>query len=490
MKQERVVQLIILGVVVFYTQYYHLTNLTYRIWDEARLATSAYEMAKSGNIMVPTFEDKPDMWNTKPPLMIWAQAILVRVHGLTELSVRLPSSFCATLTCLLIFGFVLYLTQSGWFSLFGAVALCTFNGYIGYHGVRNGEYDSMLTLFTTAYLISIFLYCQIDGPKRNWFLLLFFLNISLGILTKSVAALLFLPAVFVYLLFSGKMKDLFTNRYFYIGSGLSLLMVLGYYLLREHYNPGYLQAVYENELGGRFLKTNEEHNEPAFFYFTNFYLYRLRTWLWFFPLAAIFLFLNSGKRIKNAVWFLLLISATFLFIISSSKTKLLWYDMPLYPLIATLFSLGAFSLFSWVSNKLPPVNKSLISIFLCLSILGYPAYEMYNMIKWEGDYGTNFDNYSASYYLRDLARSGKDVHNYIYFYDDYCPQFTLYIKRLNDMGMNMTAVQFSGGDTFRDDSKVITNSHSTGQYIESKYEYEVYEEVRNIRVYLIKKAKA
>ncbi len=487
MKKETAAQIVILVAVIFYTQYYHLNNLCYRIWDESRLATSAYEMAKNGNIMVPTFEGKPDMWNTKPPLMIWAQALVVRVHGLTELSVRLPSAISGTITCLLIFLFVIYLTQNGWIALLSVVMLCTFNGYIGYHGLRNGEYDCMLTLFTTAYLLCIFLYCNTDNPKRNWFLLLFFLNIGLGILTKSVAALLFLPSVSLYILFSGEIKRIFFNRYLYIGIAVVVLMIGGYYALREYFTPGYLQAVYENELGGRFLKTNEEHSEPFFFYFKNFYEYRLKIWLWFFPLATAFLFFKSTKAVKRAIGFLLLNIGVFLLIISWSKTKLLWYDLPVYPLVAILLSLGVFGFLSWVSSKLPSINKSLVGATICLFIAFYPARETYNMIKWEGDYGTSFDDYSASYYLRDVARSGKDFHNYIYFYDEYCPQFKLYVMRMNDMGMDIKLVQFAGDNSFPDNSKVIAHHNSTKQYIELKYEYEIYEEVRNVRVYLIKK---
>src|SRR3954466_8727646 len=100
-KAERIIQVVILLSFIFYSQFYKLNTLAYRIWDEARLATNAYEMTKTGNLLVTTIDYQPDMWNTKPPLMIWAQAICIKFHGLTELSTRFPSAFAAALTILL-----------------------------------------------------------------------------------------------------------------------------------------------------------------------------------------------------------------------------------------------------------------------------------------------------------------------------------------------------------------------------------------------------
>jgi len=488
---ERVLQILILLSVIYYTQFYKLGSLTYRIWDEARLATSAYEMSQTGNLIVPTFEGESDMWSTKPPLMIWTQAVLIRLHGITETAIRLPAAISGAFTCILVFLFAIYLTKNRWIGVLSTVMLCTFNGYIGYHGVRNGDYDAMLTLFTTASLVSIFLFCNhSSNSKRNWFLLLFFVSTSLGILTKSVAALLFLPSVSIYLLFSGKTKELFCSRYLHAGIFVFVMLVGGYYLIREYSNPGYFHAVYENELGGRFLKTNEEHNESFFFYFDNFYLYRLKAWLWFFPAAAFFLFLNSSKLVNEAIRFSLLNILAFLLIISSSKTKLPWYDLPVYPLIAVLLSLSVFIFLSWMSKKLPNINQSILTCLICSLITFYPFREMYNMIKWEDDYRTSLDEYAPAYYLRDMALNSNNFQNYIYFYDGYCPQFTIYVKRMNDLGAHIKLVSFSGNDSFAENSKVIAHHNATKQYIEAKYENEVYEEVKNVRVYVIKKAKS
>jgi len=81
---------------------------TIRIWDESRLAINAYEMYHSGNYLIPTYKGEPDMWSTKPPLMIWVQVLSMKLFGVNEMGIRLPSALAALLhACyyyLLLFG--------------------------------------------------------------------------------------------------------------------------------------------------------------------------------------------------------------------------------------------------------------------------------------------------------------------------------------------------------------------------------------------------
>ena len=57
----------------------YLDSYPIRIWDEARLAINAYEMLKNGDFIVTHYDNNPDMWNTKPPLMIWCQVFFMKI---------------------------------------------------------------------------------------------------------------------------------------------------------------------------------------------------------------------------------------------------------------------------------------------------------------------------------------------------------------------------------------------------------------------------
>jgi len=80
----------------------HLGSQAIRLFDEARLANNAYEMYHSGFSLVTTYSGEPDMWNTKPPLLIWLQVLSMKVAGINETGLRLPSAFAAFFTCILL----------------------------------------------------------------------------------------------------------------------------------------------------------------------------------------------------------------------------------------------------------------------------------------------------------------------------------------------------------------------------------------------------
>ncbi len=122
-----------------YSHFYNLSKPPFSIYDEARLATSAYEMTQTGNLIVTTLGYNPDLIGTKPPLMIWAQAACIRWFGINEFAVRLPAALCALLTIFLVFLFVLRVTGSSWSALLSGIVLCTAHSYLFDHGTRPGR---------------------------------------------------------------------------------------------------------------------------------------------------------------------------------------------------------------------------------------------------------------------------------------------------------------------------------------------------------------
>ncbi|UOQ78563.1 hypothetical protein MUN84_08455 [Hymenobacter sp. 5516J-16] len=61
------------------------------LWDESRVAVNAAEMALNNNWLVAHFEGQPDLWNTKPPLLLWLQVLSIKLFGFNEVAIRLPT---------------------------------------------------------------------------------------------------------------------------------------------------------------------------------------------------------------------------------------------------------------------------------------------------------------------------------------------------------------------------------------------------------------
>ncbi len=225
----------------------HLDELPIQLWDESRLIENALEMNHNGNYIVTKFAGQPDMWNTKPPFLIWLQVICIKLLGMNELAVRLPSALAALATCLLIYWLLAKKFKAPWLGVISCVILVSSAGYVRMHGTRSADYDSMLTLFITA--CSIYYYLYLEEAKGKY-LTYTIVCLILACLTKGIAGLMVTPALLLYTLYKKKLLVLLKDKRFYAGLAGFGIFVLGYYLLREHYNPGYIQAVQDNELGG------------------------------------------------------------------------------------------------------------------------------------------------------------------------------------------------------------------------------------------------
>jgi 4-amino-4-deoxy-L-arabinose transferase-like glycosyltransferase len=467
-----------------YFHFYKLTYLPFRVWDEARLANSAYEMTKSGNLIVTTIGNNPDIISTKPPLMIWAQVACIKLFGFSEFAIRIPAAMCATLTVILVFLFVLWLTHSFWSGLASAIVLCTAYCYLFDHSTRYGEYDSMLTFFIASALTSLFLFTETNGEKRGKWLLLFFFCLSLAALTKGVAALLYGPAVFIYLLLCKQLKAAVFNKYFLAGTLLFIFLVGGFYVVRELKSPGYLQAVFEQELGGRFNTVIEGHCGPWSYYWDYLKGEGFGNWYWALPVSLCLFWFFPNRRLFRATGFFLLMAIGMLTLISFGKTKLEWYVLPAIPLFAIVIGVLIDQISGAASSILRWQKEVLAVIFLIIFSI-QPTVEAFDNLNnlW---YDLSKDNfYAPSYYLRDATEGKRDLHGYIYLTGCYDLPWRLYVYRLNELGVNMPCVEYWSGPHLKSGDKIVANFSEAKKYVEDHYQYRLIEDFYGVRNYVI-----
>lgn len=324
---------ILLGFVFFYFVAIHkIDNMPIQTWDESRLAANAIEMYNNQQYLVSYYDGQPDLWNTKPPLMIWLQVISLHIFGINELAIRFPSIVALILTSLILIGFSYRVLNHVWIGILAVFVLISMPGYNTEHGFRTGDYEALLILFTTLVVLIYFHIFQ-NNASKYWYGLALFLIFA--VLTKSITALLFIPGLFLYLLYIKKWKIVFLNNHFYFSIGLFLLGVASYYISRELYSPGYLNAVWQNELGGRYLTVIEAHSHPFYFYISNF---TRKFSVWIIVLALGFIFFGKKLFQKDWIVFFMIQIICFIVIISIAKTKLYWYDLPTYPFFALIIA--------------------------------------------------------------------------------------------------------------------------------------------------------
>ncbi|MDR0364857.1 MAG: glycosyltransferase family 39 protein [Bacteroidales bacterium] len=458
----------------------HLGTFPIRMWDESRLAVNAYEMYRDGDIIVTRFGESPDRWNTKPPLLIWCQALCMKIFGPGEFALRLPSAMATFLTCCFLLFFCSKYLKKYWLGFIAVLFLITATGYVREHGTRTGDYEAMLALFTTLSYLFFFIFLETNKKKYLYY---FFIGLALGVLTKSVSCLIFLPGLAVYILCQKKLLYLLKNRDFYIGLGIFLILVFGYYITRELVGPGYLKTVYGNELGGRFLHVQDEHNHNGWYYITNFIKQNRFAFSWTIPTGLLIGLLSKDQKVKRLTLYSFIMIIGYTLFISISKTKLNWYDHPLYPFLAILAGLFCYTIFDLI-NKIPASKHQLIFnilpfVFLFV-VFKQPYQKIFNMTNSpvESKWGADF--YRVSYFLRDGLRGKKDLNGYTIIVEAYEPQIFFYTNILCDRGVKLKKTFVSGLTTA---NNVIASKPQHHEYIKENFEYEITYHDKNLIVY-------
>ena len=323
------VALVLLTAVLLSPSY---TSLPMRLWDESRNANNAIEMAASGHWLVTTYNGLPDHWNTKPPLLIWIIAALLRAGLPALLALRLPSVVAAMATVTVLFVFCRVALRDRLAGVSAALLLLASPLFMGPHVASTGDYDALLSLFILVSVLSFWWYVNTADVQQGRWLAIAAAALTLAVLTKGIAALFVLPGLLLYLLVKRRLIWAMRDVRLWLAGLIGLMVSAGYYLGREALDPGYLRAVWQNELGGRYLSTLEDNSNRAFYYILVLLLAFkpgfLLTPLLFRPL------LGEDQRRRDVVLVSILAAASLLIVITFARTKLYWYAAPLVPLLS------------------------------------------------------------------------------------------------------------------------------------------------------------
>jgi 4-amino-4-deoxy-L-arabinose transferase-like glycosyltransferase len=480
---QKIVTLFLFLILIPFPLFYGLDTLVVREYDEARRAVNAYEMMHDGNLLVTHFQGSPDMWGTKPPLLVWGQTFLMKILGPGEWAVRLPSALAGLFTCLAIFGFASYFLKNSFFGLIWALVLVTANGYVDMHGTRTGDYDALLTFFMTLYSLSFFIFILDCKPK---YLYLTFIFISLAVLTKGIAGMLFLPALFLFAWINKSLKMIFSTRHFYWGAMIFIGLVAGYYVGREFDNPGYLRAVWANELGGRYGQSLEGHDQP-FWYHLQLLIYpRLDKWIAFVIPGLIAGFLIKDKFLVKLNLLSFFILVTHFLIISLSRTKLPWYDLPEFPFLALSVANFTWFFFAWlkhITHYLKVPVFSVIPLIFLVLIFYEPCRLTLKEVMREKEQPWALPAHEFLYVLRDGVEGRRNLDGYSIVHEGYDAHLQFYLYLLKDKEQNLIR---KDKDELKAGERVIAHQDEVKKYIKEHYPAEVIETMDYISIFAIR----
>jgi 4-amino-4-deoxy-L-arabinose transferase-like glycosyltransferase len=346
----------------------YLGRLPVNDWDEARHGISAYEMLKSGNLIINTYMGNPDYWNLKPPLGFWMIAAAYKLFGFSIFSMR----FFSALLTLMSVGLTMAISKKHFGelpSLLTGGILSTCYGFILEHSGRTGDIDAALAFFTV--LMIFFLDRSELSPA---YLYCAGFSASLAFLAKSFASLPVVAAAILYLIARRRLLKISSRQY--ITCAVLYLLPVAVWACARYFQDGstFLKAMLEYDLLRRTGSELESHGGPSFYYAGLLMLKTFTPWSYLMLAAAAFsvLVYYRDKRARaqklsdaGSPIFLLMAIIPFL-LFSLAQTKLPWYINMIYPALAILSGQFFFSLINKGpgESSAPVISAACILIFL------------------------------------------------------------------------------------------------------------------------------
>ena len=302
--------------------------------DEGRYAEMAREMLVSGDWITPRYNDY--LYFEKPPLQIWATAIIFKLFGLGEWQARFWSALSSYLTILFITFTAnrLYGWRTKW--LAPLILLSSPMWIVGGHF---NALDMGLSAFLNLSLCSLLLsqhelQNQEKKSARNW-MWLCWLGMALATLSKGlIGAALPCLVLLVYSLSTWNWR-IWKDLQIPSGLGIFLIITAPWFILISIQNPIFPEFFFIREHVQRF--TQDAHQRTgAIYYFVPLLAVGFLPWLAQLPWALGNAWQSRKRGTFSAEWMLLCWFISIFVFFSVSRSKLPGYIIPIFPALALL----------------------------------------------------------------------------------------------------------------------------------------------------------
>jgi len=294
--------------------------------DEGAFSEATREMIVRGDYITTYLNG--ELRFDKPILIYWLQVISVKIFGLNEFALRLPSALAGSIWAIAIYQFTKqnFNEKTAFFATIIMISSLQINMI-----AKAAIADSLLNLFITLTMFNLYYYYTFREKKYLYWIFVF---IGLGVLTKGPVAIM-IPLVVSLLFFSYKREFKLWLKMIFNPVGIIIfsLIALPWYVL-EYLAQGelFIDGFFFKHNISRFNSAMEQHNGNIF-YFIPVLLVGVMPFTYFIFKSLNQKFLKNDLQLFLSIWFIFV----FLFF-SFSSTKLPHYIIygytPLFILMA------------------------------------------------------------------------------------------------------------------------------------------------------------
>jgi 4-amino-4-deoxy-L-arabinose transferase-like glycosyltransferase len=319
--------------------------------DEGRYAEIPREMLELGDYLTPHLNYVK--YFEKPPLLYWLNALSMKLFGINEFAARFTSALCGVAVIL----FVYYLGRKLLGRATGIAAAVILGSCVCFMiQSRINNTDMLLTLCLTISLGS-FMLAAIMEQHRAAHAYIGYIATGLAVLTKGLIGIVFPVAIVGMFICLARRWHLLKELRIFPGASAFLLVSAPWFIFVSLKHPEFFSFFFIHEHFERYLTTVHHHYQP-FWFFMPILLVGMMPWSILIPVAWLHAWRQRTVSIAGDSRLFLLIWATLLFVFFSiSKSKLIPYILPLYPVVALLIA----DMLVNVSKKMPAyIRRSLV----------------------------------------------------------------------------------------------------------------------------------
>lgn len=346
-------------------------------FDEAIYAQVSRNINQNGDWITMHWNDVSP-WFEKPPLYFWTSALALRlIPNSPELAVRLTSAISGLL--------LIMLTYSFGKRLFGKTAgfisgLCLATTFHFLYYARTGMLD-----VTSAFFITASLYFYHLNRTKLFAPFLSGVFSGFAVLTKGVLGFFPLIIISIYELTivifmlkdnlgnKRKIKPKVIlaplNRLLLVAAVSAVVFLPWHFKMYQLYGQKFLDSYLGYHVLGRVTTGTEYKTAPYYWYIV---VLKVSMRLWFVPLfpALGFLVFSCYKKLadRRNLLFSLIWAMVIMGVFSVSKSKLIWYIIPVYPALSIIIGYFYSFLLRIVDNKLSKLSN-ISSFFLKGSVV-------------------------------------------------------------------------------------------------------------------------
>lgn len=313
------------------------------------------------------------IWLHKQPLFLWQMALSLKIFGINEMAIRLPTVLLGAIQVLLIYriGKISVHKEVGYLAAFLA-ALAYFQLEMTAGSIARAHNDASFVFYITA---SIWALCEYWQNKKKHWLCWIGVLAGMAVLNKWLVGLLIFAAWGIAVLASKEWRE---KRTTYQSLGMSIIISGLVFLPWQIYIFWRFpkEAAFEMaSTSEHFFKVIEGHEKPWYYYFENLYVYYGEgSFLIIIAGIVSFLYVVQHRFLK-----IMLLSCLFIpyLFYSLAQTKLSGYTYIASPIVFICIATFIFVLQNFLQKKLNTFTWK-TSMLILVSLMGF-----YSLRHWE-----------------------------------------------------------------------------------------------------------